>query len=320
MMEDLINASKIALRDCMNLQTEESLLIVTDEKKLNIGQAFYLAGKEMTKDILLIEIPVGAYNGAEPPEIATELMSRYNVIVAPTSTSLTHTDARRNACKHGARVGTLPGITEDIMARTLSADYKKIKERTLKLSELLSKGKIVRVTTELGTDITMPIEGQKVISSTGIVDKPGTFGNLPSGESYLTPIEGQTNGVFVVDASMAGIGKINDKPIKITVENGMAVKIEGGKEAKLLNEQVEKNGPKARNIAELGIGTNDKAQVTGLILEDEKVMGTVHIALGNNISMGGTVDVPYHVDGILLKPTVYLDDKLIMKDGKLLME
>ena len=98
------------------------------------------------------------------------------------------------------------------------------------------------------------------------------------------------------------------------------MQIEGGEEAQRLNDMLEPFGRKGRNIAELGIGTNDQAIITGQILEDEKVMGTVHIALGNNLSMGGTCDVGIHVDGVFTRPTVYADDRVLMKDGKLLLD
>ncbi len=135
----------------------------------------------------------------------------------------------------------------------------------------------------------------------------------------MMPAEGGTNGVFVVDGSMAGIGDLGGKkPITIRVENGYAVEITGGEEADLLKSKLEPLGKPAFNVAELGVGTNDAARIIGNILEDEKVMGTIHIALGNNMSMGGTVDVPIHLDGIVKDPTVELDGRLLMKDGKLL--
>ncbi len=149
--------------------------------------------------------------------------------------------------------------------------------------------------------------------------KKGESGNLPTGETYNAPIEGTTNGIFVVDGSMAGLGLIGDVNIKIEVKDGFAVKITGGRPAKKLNDMLDAVGKGARNIAEFGIGTNDSAKLSGILLEDEKVMGTVHLALGNNITMGGTFNVPIHLDGIIKKPTVYLDDKLLMKSGKLLI-
>jgi leucyl aminopeptidase (aminopeptidase T) len=316
-MQTLENAAKIAVRDCMGVSKSEDVLIITDSEKRKIGEALFLAAQEFGAEAFLMEMTPREINGQEPPTAIAELMKMVPVVLCPTSKSLTHTDARREACKAGSRVGTLPGISEDIMKRTMSADYHKIADLTEKVSEILNAGKTARLTTPLGTDITIPIAGIKAISSTGLITKPGTFGNLPSGESYLMPEEGKSQGIFIVDGSMAGIGKIEDKPITIRVENGLAVEITGGREADQLRAMVEKLGDPARNLAELGVGTNYMATITGAILEDEKVAGTVHLALGNNVSMGGTVNVGFHVDGIITQPTLTIDDKVILDKGEM---
>ncbi len=318
--QDLFTSALIALRDCLEVKKSETLLVLTDDATAPIGAALFEQGKTLAQETALVIMPEREVNGAEPPEALAALMQQYNVVVCPTRKSLTHTHARRNACKAGARVGTMPGISEEVMIRTLKADYHRIAERTRKLTAVLDKTDLVRVTTPLGTDIAIPITGISAISSTGLVTEKGSFGNLPSGESYLMPQEGKTNGMFVVDGSFAGIGKIGEKPIRITVKDGFAVRIEGGREARKLDEMLQPFGKKGYNIAELGIGTNDQAIITGQILEDEKVMGTVHIALGNNLSMGGTCDVGIHVDGVFTSPTVYADDRLLMKDGNLLLD
>jgi len=316
-MDVLRESAEIALRDCMAVKKTETLLVVTDDKTFEIGTALFEVGKNLAKDSFLLVMPERELNGQEPPDAIAELMTKYDVVICPTAKSLTHTDARRNASKAGARVGTMPGITNEVMIRTLKADYHKIAERTNHLTKILDESSEVHITTAKGTDIIIPIDGIKAISSTGLVTKKGSYGNLPSGESYLMPVEGKTNGVFIVDGSFAAVGKIEEMPVTVQVENGFATKIEGGKEATRLNEMLEPMGEKAYNIAELGIGTNDQAIVTGAILEDEKVMGTVHIALGNNISMGGTCDVGIHLDGVILEPTVRVDGKLIMSEGEL---
>jgi leucyl aminopeptidase (aminopeptidase T) len=246
-------------------------------------------------------------------------MKLFDVVLCPTAKSLTHTNARREASALGARIATFPGITEEIMIRGLNADYKKIAALTIKLQEIMNEVNIVRVTAPNGTDITMDISGRKALPSKGLFHKKGESGNLPTGEAYIAPLEGKSNGVFVVDGSMSGVGVIDKKPITIQVENGFATNISGGVQAKKLDAILNKYGKFARNIAEFGIGTNDKAKLSGIILEDEKVMGTIHIALGDNKSMGGNVDVPIHLDGIVKKPTVYFDGKVIMKNGKLLV-
>ncbi len=318
--QDLFISAMIALRDCMSVKKSETLLVLTDDATAPIGAALFEQGKTLAQETTLVIMPEREVNGAEPPDAIANLMQQYDVVICPTRKSLTHTNARRNACKAGARVATMPGISEEVMIRTLKADYHSIAERTRKLTAILDKTDLVRVTTALGTNISLPISGIRAISSTGLVTGKGSFGNLPSGESYLMPEEGKTQGVFVVDGSFAGVGKIGEKPIRITVQDGFAVRIEGGSEARKLDEMLQPFGKKGYNIAELGIGTNDQAIITGQILEDEKVMGTVHIALGNNLSMGGTCDIGIHVDGVFTSPTVYADDRLLMENGKLLLD
>ena len=318
-MKQLADAATIALTECMGLQNNESVLILCDDQTLSIGQALFEAGKKLGREILLAVMPVRKVNGEEPPAEIAELMTRYQVVICPTQKSLTHTAARRMACHAGARVGTMPGITEEMMIRTLQANYHAIAERTKKVTAILDQTSLVKVATDLGTDIMLPIEGIKAISSTGILREKGIFGNLPSGESYLMPEEGKAEGLIVVDGSFAGIGLIADQPIKLTVDKGLVVKIEGGTEARKLEEMLQPLAPRSYTVAELGIGTNDQAHICGNILEDEKVLGTVHIALGNNMSMGGTCDVGIHVDGIIKNPTVWVDGAVLLEDGKLLV-
>ena len=316
-MDELKNASIIALRDCMGLQAGESLLVVTDEIKRDIGQALHEAGKELCREAVLTEIKSREINGQEPPDMVAELMQKFDVVVCPTARSLTHTDARRNAVKLGVRVGTMPGITLDTMVRCLSADYDKVIALTNYFADKLKTVSEIRVVTAKGTDIRMPVKGRMIIPSTGVLRNKGDSGNLPSGEVYLAPWEGQSNGRVVIDGSMAGLGMLNE-PITIEVRNGYAEEISGGEQAAKLTDMLDKAGRDARAVAEFGIGTNYKAILTGKILEDEKVFGTIHVAFGNNLTMGGNISVNSHLDGLVKEPDVYFDNELIMKNGKVL--
>lgn len=318
-LSPLDKASQIAIRDCMGAQPNESILIITDEFKKKIGYSLFTNAKQLGHESVYLEFKSREMHGQEPPGQIAEMMKLFDVVLIPTAKSLTHTNARRNASALGARIATFPGITEEIMIRGLNADYKKIAALTIKLQEIMNDVNIVRVTAPNGTDITMDITGRKALPSKGLFHKKGESGNLPTGEAYIAPLEGKSNGVFVVDGSMAGIGVVKGKPITIEIVDGFAVKVSGGVQAKKLDETLTKYGKLARNIAEFGIGTNDKAKLSGILLEDEKVMGTIHIALGDNKSMGGTVDIPIHLDGVVKQPTVYFDEKMIMKKGKLLV-
>jgi aminopeptidase len=316
---ELLSASTIAIRDCMGAKPTESVLVVTDEPLRQIGLALRQAAKDLGHDVLLMEMLPRPTNGAEPPPQVAQLMTMADVVLCPTSKSLTHTDARRAATAAGARVGTLPGVTEAIMVRGMNADYQRIADRTHRLCAAMAETQMIRVSAPGGTEITLPMKGRQPIASTGLFRERGQFGNLPTGEAYLAPLEGESNGVVVVDGSMAGIGVVS-QPIRIFVKDGQAADISGGPEAAQLVALLEPHGRDGRNVAEFGIGTNDRAQLSGVILEDEKVMGTIHIAFGDNKSMGGRVRVASHLDGLVKKPTVWFDDRLIMESGRLLVE
>ncbi len=313
----LDKACEIAIVNCMGAKPKEKILVITDNVKREIGYALYSNALRLGYEALYTEIKEGKMHGEEPPKYVADLMLKFDVIFIPTAKSMTHTNARRNASAKGARVATFPGITKDVMIRGMNADYEKIAKLTIKLAKMLDKAETARVTAPNGTDITMYLNGRKGIASKGLFRKKGESGNLPTGEAFIAPLEGKTEGVFVVDGSMSGVGKISDKPIKITVKKGFVEKISGGKEARKLRALIKPYGEKAKNIAEFGIGTNDGVRLSGNLLEDEKVLGTVHIAIGDNKSMGGKVDAPIHLDGVIKKPTVWLDGKMIMKDGKL---
>lgn len=313
--KELASAAMTAVRDCMGVQPGEKVLVVTDEPLRNIAHALHAAARELGNEVLMVEMTPRKSNGEEPPSEVAALMRSADVVLCPTSRSLTHTDARRAASAAGVRVATLPGVTEPIMIRCMNADYQAIYDRTVALCALLERTEVVRVTAPGGTDITMPIRGRKAYASTGLFRKKGESGNLPTGEAFLAPVEGGSNGTVVVDGSMAMIGMLST-PIRITVEAGYATEITGGAEAQRLIEILAPHGHDARTVAEFGIGTNDKAILSGLILEDEKVMGTIHIAFGDNKSMGGSVRVASHLDGLVKEPTVLFDGKPIMERGK----
>jgi leucyl aminopeptidase (aminopeptidase T) len=315
----LKDAAHVAVRDCMAIRPGERVLVITDEPLRKIGYALWEAARDIGAEAILTEIIPRGSHGEEPPEPVGKLMGLVDAVLIPTSKSLSHTDSRREACTKGVRIATLPGITEDIMIRTLSADYRVIGERSKRIAEILGRGSIIRIRTGRGTDITLFIEGRVGYADTGLNHNPGDFSNLPAGEGYIAPLEGRSEGVIVVDGSMAGIGRLEGEEIRIVVKDGFAVEITGGEAARRLLSIMNPFGRLAFNVAELGIGTNDKAIVTGNVLEDEKAMGTVHIAFGDNKSMGGTIRVASHLDGVIMRPSVYVDGEPIMEEGRFLV-
>jgi leucyl aminopeptidase (aminopeptidase T) len=308
-------ACRHALRHNLGLASGESVLVVTDAARKSIGEAFADSARDLTPTVEIDVIPVGERNGAEPPRRTAQKMAAADVALLVTEKSLSWTNARKTATDGGTRVASMPRLDESILCRTLTIDYEPVRARVNRVCDRLDRTARVQVTTPNGADITFSIEGRIAHGRKGgIYHEPGQWGNLPCGEAFVAPIEGSAQGAYVVDASHGGVGTLG-QPIYISVEDGRAVRIEGGDEAARLRRLLESvGGPEAYNLAEFGIGCNHAARICGVTLEDEKVLGTCHLALGRNDLFGGTVRTSVHVDGVLTRAHVLLDDETLSLD------
>lgn len=305
------------LVDCMGLKKNETLLVLTDPKRLKIAEALVAAAREMGAETLLMEMSERQTNGTEPPPAAAAAMLECDVFVAPTTKSISHTAARKEANARGVRAATMPQITEDMLHRTMAADYSEVRRRSRALAEALTAGSEVHITSPQGTDVTLGIEGREGISDDGDLRAPGSFGNLPAGEGFIAPVEGTTRGTIAFDGSVWPVGLL-DEPIVVGIEDGVATDFSGPRSHEWY-ETMEPYGDAALTVAELGIGTNEAAILTGNVLEDEKILGTIHVAFGDNHTFGGTNRVSSHQDGIVKEPTLRIDGKVFVEAGRLLL-
>jgi leucyl aminopeptidase (aminopeptidase T) len=302
------SAVKAVFEKSLKLKSRESCLVVSDTAKEALARPFYEYASRVTKKTRFEVIaPRGEHGVEPPPEVASEMLD-YDVILLITAKSLSHTKARREATRRGARIASMPAITEEIMNRCLDVDYKRLEEDSRAIYKVLSRAKAVRVSTGLGTDFEAklgktPIYGERG----GTLDYKGAFGNLPEGEVCFWPQD--SNGVYMVDASFPELGRLKS-PLTFKVRDNRVYEISGDRAAEV-KRRLDAVGEKAYLIAELGIGTNPKAIITGNVLEDEKAAGAVHVALGNNLSFGGDNDAPLHLDGVIAKPRVFVDGKEI---------
>lgn len=315
----LAHPAHIALVQCMRVKPNERVLVVTNPEKIGIAQALYDEAVKIGADVAMLVYPAGKVNGEEPPAAVADAMFQSSVVIAPTVVSISHTNARRRACKEGkARIATLPGIREDSFIRGMSADYQEVGDITKRIFRALNKAKRCHITSPGGTDLELDVNNPAMPSAAQIF-KPGDFTNLPDGETSLAPRT--ANGVLVADSS----GSVITEPTRIELKDGFIIKIQGNPSGMRFKKLLEATAKKDRNrnafgIAELGIGTNPSAKICGSVLEDEKVLGTCHIAFGSNKSFpNGKRHSSIHIDVIVMKPTIVLDSKTIMEKGALLI-
>lgn len=305
----------IAFRDCLGVKPHETVLVVADDGRAELGAAFYRAASHYSREPLLAVMPVRANNGQEPPPAVAAMMLQADAIFFVTTKSLSHTRARQRATAGGARIASLPGATADMLRRAMAVDHLKLKTLCARIIPVVSNARTVRIATAAGTDLVFSLRGRTARPDHGIIRERGGFTNLPAGEVYVAPLEGTANGRVVIDGSV--LHSLVRRPIELAVAGGIAVGVGPGREAAALWRELSRHGRPGLNVAEFGIGINPRARITGNVLEDEKVLGTVHIAFGDNSHFGGRVRVPSHQDGIVRTPTVTVDGRMLIDRGKL---
>jgi leucyl aminopeptidase (aminopeptidase T) len=301
----------------MGVDAGEEVLVICNPVTEEIGALMRIEAQGDGADATLAVISERETHAAEPPRPVAAAMAAADVVLAPTIQSLSHTAARKAASEAGVRIATLPGVTEEMLARLMNGDLDEMRRRGWAIVNVMNRGSRVRISDENGTDLRFSIEGREGIVDAGELSAAGAFGNLPCGEGFIAPVEGTAEGTLVVDGSIAAVGLV-ESPVQLTVEGGHLVGATGDEGAQLM-ELLTPHGPDGTNVAELGIGTNEEAILTGNILEDEKIFGTAHVAFGASAGIGGTVQVPVHLDVVLREPTVEIDGEAILGGGELLI-
>jgi len=316
----MMRGAKILVENCANVKKGEKVLVITDTEMTSIAETVAGAAYARGAEVVITIMEPRKINGEEPPQVVAEAMKASDVIFAPVIRSITHTHASKNALKAGSRAVFMSSYTEDMMiSGGIDADFNSQKPIVEEVARRLSKSEVAEVTTEKGMKLRMVTKGRQVNALTGIVHEPGSFSPVPTIEANVTPLEGSAEGVIVSDASITGIGLLSE-PVRISVEKGNVVDISGGREAQRFREMIEGlKDPNAYNIAELGFGLNPKARLIGVMLEDEGVLGTIHIGIGTNTMLGGKIKSPFHSDCIVWNPTVTLDGRPLMQKGKLVL-
>ena len=296
---------------------ERFAIVVDDRTDGEIPYELFRAAREAGGEPVIVTFAARAMSGAEPPAPVAAAMRAADVVLCAASTSLYHTAAKAAAQRAGARGDfNAPHRADGWRNGAMTADFFEIRRRAERLAALLRAASVVRVTSPAGTDLTATIAGREPKAwLTGICLRTGEVSALPGGEVSLPPIEGTSEGVVVWERVASDLGVLPE-PLRITVRAGRAVAVEGGAGAARLGE-ILASVPDADNIGEIGIGLNRAARIDADITEAKKAHGTVHVALGDSANeYGGLVECEVHLDGLVMAPTLELDGRPVIVDGR----
>jgi leucyl aminopeptidase (aminopeptidase T) len=314
-MADLSQSTATVVRRCLAVKPDEEVLVIADAGTRPIGEALRDEAASAGADAVLALMEAREDDGNEPPRSIAAALQGCDVYIAPTTRSLSHTTARKRATEGGARGATMPGVTEDMLARVMAIDFDLMAARSRAVATALDDGATAHVTCPLGSDLTLDLSGRSGIADDGDLTARRAFGNLPCGEGFIAPLSGEGR---VVASSLGPLG-ISDEPATLTVAHGKLASAERGLGPEWIK-VLDRHGDLGRNLAELGVGTNDKAQLTGLMLEDEKILGTIHVAFGASAGIGGTVAVPIHLDVVVMEASLEIDGQQVLDRGRFVLD
>lgn len=317
--QKLAGANKI-VRICANIQPNEKVLVITDTETLAVGELIALAAMQVASETAMIVISPRRAHGDEPPAHVAAAMAKADVVLAPLKFSMTHAAAAQEARRQGARMLSLGDYNERMLASGgIQADFLKLSKVVNHVVEIFSAGARAELTTPGGTRLSMDITGRRGAGEPGFAHQPGSFAGPPNVEVNVGPLEGTAQGVIVVDGSIPHpkLGVIHE-PIRLSVRDGLIHEIAGGRQADLFRQVLaDYEDPNIYNIAELGLGLNPFATITGSMMEDEGSYGTCHIGIGTNTGFGGRIRAKSHIDLVQRQSTLVIDGRVVQKDGVL---
>lgn len=304
----------------LDIQVGDTITIVVDEATdPRVGEILFDTAVQLGADVDLSRVRGRHTNGDNlPPQVVAAIRASDIAILATTMWSASHSAGVIAAIDGGVRVLSMPGVTFDMFSNgAMTADYDEVERLTVLWGELFARGRRIRVTTAKGTDVSAELGGltRSPFLDTGSMRHEGGLANMPGGEVAFAPIEGTSQGKIVADVMLSTSPGNLSEEIEIEIVDGRVGSVTGGTAAAEFTQELERHGESARVVAEIAVGTNASARFVGVVLEDEKALGTAHVGFGHSVGIGGLNASTIHADAIVAKATVNIDGVDLIRDG-----
>jgi len=307
--DKMSDAASLAMKELFNISSNDQVLILNDIHSKTVAEAFRNACKKFGCHVESFEINEQNRLLKEPPELLLKMLIGSSIVLNIIKAYSEEIPFRikwifKVEEIKKIKMGHMPGITDDMMLRSVNVDYNKMTATSDSLLATLQKADKIHITTEEGTNLILGVKDRPFTGEVGVGQREMI--NLPCGEVYCAPLETEADGIVVFNASIGDIGLLKT-PLKVYMEKGRITKFDS-EDKNLINEitQLQNLDEDSMVIGELGIGVNPGAVITGNMLEDEKALGTAHIAFGNNEDFpgGGKNKSKIHRDYLFYRPTI----------------
>lgn len=323
-MAGLIDGARKVVRLCARIRPGEKVAVVADTGavSLAVAEALAAAALEVTPEVVTTVMTPREVDGDEPPAVVAAAIAAADVALLPVSYSISHSSAVHGALERGTRVLALPAMVnpEMLVRGGPEADFEAQAPVCRTVAERLTAAASASLRTPAGTDCTFDLRGRTGNAHDCVLDRPGKFSAFPWIEANIAPVDGKVEGRLVFDGSIPNLrlGGLLRSPVVCTVEGGRIVRVEGGPEAEMIRKVWASLGDAAvYNIAQLAIGLNPSILTLTGRWTDHGAFGTVHIGIGTSANLGGVTRAVAHFDGMMFRPTLTLDQTVLLEDGEL---
>ncbi len=327
-MNRLEKAAQLALFESLDLQPKQTLLLVATPKLSPAAQVFRKVAEKARMEVFFLEVPHSHNKRPLLSQLSRQFLNSIGhvVLLAP------HVDAESLNWlrqQNASRVIIWPQLEEDTIQRCAGTDFRRLRERCRKLADILTIGRSLKLRLASGTEMEMTMNQRRGRIEAAPLNGEEYCCSLPSGRAYVVPQVGSVNGEVLLHA-VAGEASHRAQPIRIKVVDGRLKLIKGGKSSNDLRRRLRATveasessaapgkGGSGRHVVEIGFGMNENARLGQSEMEDEKVQGTVHLGFGRR----GTGGKPHEVfaRGIIMNPTVVIDGREIIREGKMMFD
>lgn len=326
-------AAKNALENVLEAVAGENILIVCDDEKVEVGKAFANGSLALGLWARIIILQTSKKPRTEIPKRLLEVFTQQKPDLyinlmrdareeTPFRIKITKMETRGRK----SRLGHCPGVTVDMLtegALALTAqEHKNMQSQAERLIQALNGAVEMEIGNPAGTNLTLSTEKRDFFTDTKLDWKSMKWMNLPTGEVIVAPVEDSLNGRLVCDMAIGGIGKL-ETSVEVVAKNGKAKKLLS-KDKSILRKVKETfdTDDWSNIVGEFAFGINPKARFVNEFLEAEKILGTIHLAFGENTDMpGGKNPSKNHIDLLISNPTVKVKKKgeksiTVLEDGK----
>ena len=299
----------------------ERLLLLVDQNTEHLASFFEASAAKLGLSLQKKVMPVGTNHGEEPPLDVAVAMRSSSLIVALTTFSLAHSQARLKAAEGGARFLSLPQFSLALLShQMIRVDYRAIAPIVRHVADHFTRGSTIHLKSSKGTNLKVDIRGRQGNYAPAFVELPGDLGSPPDIEANVSPLEASATGFVIVDGSIThpSIGLLR-ADVEIEFSRGLAISFNTSDRilSEKLKQLFERQNLKRRVLAEVGVGLNPYAELTGLMLSDEGTLGTVHLGLGSNFFVGGDNLIDFHLDFVIRDAALSVDDMQVLAGGEI---